>query len=166
MKKMNKLYKLTLVLLGAFLLTGCRHVKQYVNTDDMTVTFKAYEKYDIEYDALYFRNIREEAIIIGPDFKIAFEQPTKIKNEKEFDKIKKQYKNEEDYKEVKYSGYEGFLFYTPSYIRYEIYLNINDKYMLRLNIYSANDKKEFQTKALNSKEVQYVLKHMKVKFKK
>ena len=165
MKKMNKLYKLTLVLLGAFLLTGCRHVKQYVNTDDMVVRFKAYEKYDIEYDNLYFRNIREVAMIIGPDFKIGIEQPTSIKNAKEFDKFKKQYKSEEEFKEVKYSGYEGFMFYTAPYMRYEIYLNINNKHILRLNIYSANDQKEFQTKALNSKEVQYILKHMKVRFK-
>ena len=37
--------------------------------------------------------------------------------------------------------------------------------VLRINIYSANDKKEFQTKALKSKEVKYILKHMTVTMK-
>lgn len=165
MRKTNRLYKLTIVLLMAVFLTGCRRIKQTVNTDDMVVRFKSYEKYDIQYDNLYFRNIREVAMIIGPDFKIGFEQPTAIKNAKEFDKFKKQYKKEEDYKEVKYSGYKGFMIYTAAYMRYEIYLNINNKHILRLNIYSANDQKKYQTEALNSKEVQYILKHMKVRFK-
>ncbi|MBO4245344.1 MAG: hypothetical protein J5892_01235 [Bacilli bacterium] len=165
MDKRSRCYKLLVVLLMAMFLTGCRRVKQYISTDDMIVKFKSVEKYDIKYDTQFYRTIREVGMIVGPDFKIGFEQPTEIKNEKEFEKLKGQYKDQEDFKEVKYSGYEGFMFYTAPYIRYEIYLNIDNKHVLRLNIYSANDPKEFQTKALNSKEVQYILKHLKVKFK-
>ena len=165
MKKMNRLYKLTFVLLIAFFLTGCRKVKQYVNTNELVIKYKSYEKYDIKYDEKFFRNIREQAIIIGSDFKIGIEELIEIKDKKDFEKFKKQYVKEEDYKEVKYSGYKGFMIYTLAYMRYEIYLNIDNQHVLRLNIYSANDPKEFQTKALNSKEVKGILNHMKVKIK-
>ena len=165
MKITNRVSKVLLVLVLAVFLTGCRRVKQSISTDDLTISFKSNEKYDIKYDNQFFRTVREEAIIIAPDFKIAFEHPTEIKNEKEFEKLKKEYKKEEDFKEVKYGRYEGFLFYTPSYIRYEIYLNIDNKHVVRLNIYSPNDQKEFQVKALNDKNANQILNHMRIKVK-
>ena len=51
-------------------------------------------------------------------------------------------------------------------IRYEIYLPIDDQIILRLNVYSANDKKKITTKELKSNAVQDLLNHIKVEVKK
>jgi len=159
MKKFTKVFS---ILLFVLLLTGCRRVKQIYSSDDLKIEFKSIEKYKVTQDKMFFRTAREEGMIVGPTFKIGIESPTEIKNEKEFNKLMKSHKKDTDFKEVKFSGYKGFLFYTAPYIRYEIYLNIDNKHVLRLNLYSANDKKEFQEAELKSKYVNYILKHMKI----
>ena len=166
MKTFKNISKVLLVVVLALFLTGCRKYKQTINSEHYKIDIKTYNEYKFIYDSNYFRNVREEALIDGEGFKIGIENPIKIKNEKEFNKFKKDYKDKEDYKEVKYSGYKGFMVYTDSYVRYEIYLNINNKYILRLNIYGHSSKKDNIKEALESKEVKDILKHMKVTVKK
>lgn len=140
-----------------------------IDEEEVKITFKVKDLglYKVKKDPNYFRTARERAIIVGDTFKVGFEFNTDLLAEnKDFSKIKKLYKDNEDYKEVKYSGYKGFQFYTKEYLRYEIYLQISDNFILRVNIYSAVDKKEFTTKELNSKEVKDLLKHMKVELRK
>lgn len=161
----KKITKIFFAFVFLILLTGCRRVKLEYRGEDLNISFKAIQKYNITKDRNFFRTAREEGMVVGDKFKIGIEHPIAIKNKKEFDKFMKEHKNEEDFKEIKYSGYKGFIFYTPPYIRYEIYLNIDNKNIVRFNIYSANDKKKFQTEALNSKDVQYLLKHMKIEVK-
>lgn len=161
----KKICKILFVFILVVSLTGCRRFKQEYRSDDLYIKFKGIEKYKITKDNKYFRTAREEGMIFNHKFKIGIERPTAIKNKKEFNKFMKEHKKEEDFKEIKYSGYKGFLFYTPPYIRYEIYLNINNKNIVRFNIYSPNDKKKFQVEALNSDDVQYILKHMNIEVK-
>ena len=162
---MKRLSKILLVILLAIFLTGCRRNEQTIDSEHYKITLKTYNKYTFKYEHENFRTAREEAVIEGEEFKIGIENPIKIKNGKAFKKFQKKYKKEEDYEEVKYSGYKGFMFYTYSYVRYEVYLNIDDNYILRLNIYSLDPAKKNQTKALNSDDVQDILKHMDVTVK-
>lgn len=165
MKTFKTISKLLLIIMFAIALTGCRKYKQTIDSENYKIDIKVSKKFDFKYKSNYFRTAREEAIISGDKFKIGIENPIKIKNKKEFDKFKKEYTKKEDFEEVKYSGYKGFIFFTPSYVRYELYLNIDNKNILRLNIYSRGSKKENIKAALESKDVQDILKHMKVKVK-
>ena len=162
---MKRMSKILLVLILSIFLTGCRRNEQSINSDNYKIILKTYNKYNFNYDSVNFRTAREEVLIEGENFRIGIENPIKIKNEKAFKKYQKDYTKKDNYKEVKYSGYKGFMIYTPSYIRYEIYLNIDNKYIMRLNIYSLDHDKKHQTKALNSDDVQDILKHMDVAVK-
>jgi len=165
---MKKLKILLLLIIPVLLLTGCtkRYDLKYENAK-LAITFSPDDEYEIKEDIKYFRTAREKAIIIGPSFKVGLELNDTLYTEKiKFKEFKKKYKSEEDFKEVEYSGMKGFQFYTPAYLRYEIYLPIDDQIILRLNVYSANDKKKFTTKELESKEVQDLLNHIKVEVKK
>lgn len=165
MKTLSSISKLLMVIVLALLLTGCRKFKQIISSENYKISIKTNNKYTFKYESKYFRTAREEALITGTKFKIGIEHPMKIKNANEFKKFKKDYLKNEDFEEVNYSGYKGFRFYTSKYVRYEIYLNINNKYILRLNIYGNGSKKEKIKEALNSKDVNDILKHMKVKVK-
>lgn len=166
MKTLSNISKVLLVIVLALVLTGCRRTKQYVKSENYNIELKTKNQYSVKYESMYFRTAREEAMIHGEDFKIGVENPIKIKNEKEFNKIKKEYKSKDRFKEVKYSGYKGFQFYTDSYMRNEVYLNINNKYIMRLNVYGRGSNKNKIYKILDSKDVKDILKHMKVSVKK
>ena len=165
---MKKLRFLLLLIIPILLLTGCtkRYDLKYENAK-LAITFSPDDEYEIKEDSKYFRTAREKAIIIGPSFKVGVELNDTLYTEKiKFKEFKKKYKGEDDFKEVEYSGMKGFQFYTPAYLRYEIYLPIDDQIILRLNVYSANDKKKFTTKELKSDAVQDLLNHIKVEVKK
>ena len=167
---MKKNYKLLILLvLPVLLLSGCfkkETLKDLMYEDvDYKVTFGIKEKYDYKLvmDRDYFRTSREEGMILGNNFRIGieFNRDLALKNTT-FDKYMKKYEKEEDFKKVKYGKMNGFQFYYRTYLRYEIYLQVNDELILRLNIYSLNDNKKATTAALESSEVQDILKHITV----
>ena len=164
---MKKVVNLLIILIvPLLLLVGCNIRDQVVyNGNKIKLTFNVKGDYKLEKSKKYLRNAREKAIFIGSTFKIGIEV-NDLEDNKSFDDYKKEYKKEEDFKEVTYSGMNGFQFYTPSYLRYEIYLPVNDKIVLRLNVYSANDNKKSTTKELESSEVQDILDNMDVEAKK
>lgn len=164
MKK--KIFLLFVMVFSVMLLTGCTRDKLEYDGSDIKLTFNVTEEYKLVSDSNYYRTAREKAILIGDTFKIGVEINKDLEKEKiTFNEFKNKYKDKEDFKSVKYSKMNGFLFYTPEYLRYEIYLSVNDKIVLRLNIYSANDNKKATTTALNSKEVKDILNHMTIEVK-
>lgn len=164
MKKRIKL--LLLLILPVLLFTGCLRDQLVYENAKIKLTFNVNEDYKLTEDSKYFRTAREKTILIGSNFKIGVEFSDALVTEKiKFKDFMKKYEKEEDFKKVEYSGMDGFQFYTPSYLRYEIYLPLEEDLILRLNIYSANDNKKATTKVLNSDEVQDIIDNIDVEIK-
>lgn len=164
---MKKIKLFLLLIVSVLLITGCtkRYDLKYENAR-YKITISPKEELELKQDVKYFRTAREKAIIVGPSFKVGIEFNDELATKKiTFDEFKKQYKKNEDFKEVKYSKMKGFQFYTSAYLRYEIYLPIDDQVILRLNVYSANDKKKFTKKELESDVVQDLLNNIKIEDK-
>ena len=164
MKKALKVF--IILILPVLLLTGCVGDKLVYEDARVKVTFEVMGDYKLVMKKEYFRTSREEAMILDSKFKIGIEFNNDLADKNiKFDKFMNDYKKEKDFKKVKYSDMNGFSIYTPDYLRYEVYLQVNDKLILRLNIYSPNDNKKATTKVLESEEVQDILKHITVKVK-
>ena len=164
--RIKKILLSIILIICTITLTGCLRDKIVYDGEQIKITFKVLDDYKLKTDREYFRNAREEAILVGNSFKIGIEVNNDLKNDKiTFDEFKNRYKDREDYKEVKYSKIKGIQFYTREYLRYEIYLPINDKLILRLNIYSVNDNKKDTKAELESKDVKDILNHMKIEAK-
>ena len=168
MKKIKILLVLPLLLL---FLTGCKPGKKMkYEGKDLIITFST--NYSVDYkittDSNFFRTAREEAMLVGEKFKIGIEI-TSVQTNEEYDgnfvKFMEKYKNKEDFKTVKYDNRNGFMIYTKPYARYEIYLPVDDKYIVRFNIYAYTNNKKSTTNVLKSSEVKQILKYLEIKEK-
>ena len=178
MNKTFKVFGLLVLVIALFTLTGCGKDKKdeeksttiSYNGDKLKADFKTNEKLKakISKEANDLRTSREEAIIITDNFKIGIEENDDLAFSNysgDFKKYKENYKDAEGYKEVKYNGFDGFVRYYGSYVRYEVYLKVSDKYILKLNVYSKEDTDEATKKQFDSKEVQDILKNISIKVK-
>ena len=169
MKKNIK--RIFLIMLIIPFLTACKPVKQMTYEGkylDLIFNVKYSSDYRISQDKKDFRTAREEAIIISDNFKIGIEINKDLLKEEyngDFEKYKENFKNSEDYKEVKYSKMKGIRIYNKSYARYEIYFPIEEKYILRFNVYAFTNNKKSTTKVLKSKDVKQILKYLDIKVK-
>ena len=145
---MKKGLRILCLLLILVIITGCVGGKK-------NITFKG-KKLNATFEILNLRshklsnNIndtmsnRERAVIIGSNYKIGIEEDTSISYDKykgDFNKLSDNFKDQKDYKKVTYNGIDGFQKYYIGYNRYEVYLNVNDKVSLKLNIYADEGKK-------------------------
>lgn len=145
MKKGLRILSLLLILV---IVTGCAGGKK-------NITFKG-KKFNATFEILNMRSHklstnpndvmsnRERAIIIGSNYKIGIEEDISISYNKyngDFNKLSDNFNDQKDYKKVTYNGIEGFQKYYSSHNRYEVYLYVNDKVSLKLNIYADEDKK-------------------------
>lgn len=157
--------KIFIILFIVLFFTGCKPGKKLKYKGDyLDLVFNVKYAYDykLSKDKKDFRTAREEAILISDDFKIGIETS---KYNGDFKKIKKKYEKEDDFKKVKYCKIKGFRIYNRKYARYEIYLPIENKYILRFNIYAYTNNKESTTKILKSKEVKLIFKYLEIKVK-
>ena len=168
MKK--SIYLLTLLLV-ALSLTGCLTKRKTltVTQDNIKVELHVEEKskYTLSTELTDFRSSREDAVIKAKDFMIGIDISDEIsypENEKDFNKLKKTYKKEKDFKEVTYSGIKGFQRYNISYIRYEVYLPIKDDNtkVVIINIYSNANKDEITEQIYQSNEIKDILNHISI----
>ena len=156
MKKNIK--RIFLIMLIIPFLTACKPGKQMTYEGkylDLTFNVKYSSDYRISQDKKDFKTAREEAVIISDNFKIGIEISNELGKDYngDFNKFKEQYKEKDDFKTVKYNDIKGFRIYCSQYARYEIYLPIEDKYILRFNIYAFTNNKKSTTKVLKSKDV-------------
>lgn len=168
MKKSLKVF--SLVLLFIIFITGCN-----IGTKNLTysgknfnVTFKVLNKknYDLVDDKTV--NISEKKVLLGNGYRIGIEEDDDISISTyngDFNKYMNNFKDETDFKEVTYNGLKGFQKYYSAYNRYEIYLPVNEKVCLKLNIYSLENTKEDSLKQMKSKEVQNILNSISIKTK-
>ena len=168
MKKILKFFTLTLIL---SFLTACKPGNKLTYEGkylDLTFNVRYASNLRISEDKKDFRTAREEAVIISDNFKVGIEISDELSNEEyngDFEKFKEKYKDKDDYKTVKYNDIKGFRIYTSQYARYEIYLPIENKYILRFNVYAFTNNKKSTTKVLKSKDVKQILKYFEVKVK-
>lgn len=160
-----------LMFITVILLTGCKPGKQQIYKGkklDVIFNVKYATDYKLSEDEKDFRTSREKAVLISDNFKIGIEINEELSNEEfngDFKKFKEKYKDKEDYTEVKYAGIKGFRIYEQAYARYEIYLPVNNKYIVRFNVYAFTNNKKSTTKILKSKEVKQILKYVEIKTK-
>ena len=169
---MNKnIKRLCLLFVMIMLLVGCKPGKKlkYEGKNlDIIFNVKHTNEFKISEDKKDFRTAREEAIIVSDNYKIGIEISDDLGKDEykgDFNKFKEQYKDKEDYTEVKYNKKKGFRIYSKPYARYEIYLPVDKKYIVRFNVYAFTNSKESTTKILESEEVKQIFKYLEIKVK-
>lgn len=169
---MNKnIKRLCILIVMLLLVAGCKpgkKVKYEGKKLDIIFNVKHTNEFKLSQDKKDSRTAREEAILVSDNFKIGIEISEELSNDEykgNFKKFKEKYKDKEDYKEVKYNKKKGFMIYSKPYARYEIYLPVDKKYIVRFNVYAFTNSKESTTKVLKSKEVKEIFKYLEIKVK-
>jgi len=168
---MKRTLYILLLLVATILLTGCLVKRKAITItkDNIKADFhvKDSNNYKLSTDIKDFRSSREDGVINAKDFMIGIDISDEISYTEfkgDFNKLKKAYQKEEDFKEVTYSGLKGFQRYNISYIRYEVYLpikNDNTKVLI-VNIYSNANKDEITKELYQGEEIKDILNHISV----
>lgn len=159
---------LFLVVAALVLFTGCEPKREAIKFDgeEGTLTFnvKADGGYKLSTNEKDFRNSREQGMLIGKDFKISIEFDDNFNYffDSDFNKLKEKRKDNEDYKEVEYSGIKGIQYFYGGYNSYTIYLPVegDKEHVLVLSVYGKEDKEAAAKEAIENEEVQDVLNHI------
>ena len=164
---MKKLFIVLIVVLVIFI-TGCDIGREELkfNGDEGSITFnvKKDKKYKLSTDKNDLRTSREQAILIGDNFKIGIEFDDNFDYffKGDWDKLVKARKDNKDFKKVTYSDIKGIEYFYGGFMRYNVILNIKDskKYYLVLTVYGDKDDEKSAKKAINSEEVKDILNHI------
>ena len=169
MKNIKRFFSLSLLLvLTITLVTGCEPKREGLkfDGDEGKITFQVKQnaKYKISADSKDFRTSREQAVLLGNDFKIGieFDDDFGYFFKGDFNKVKEARKDSTDYKEVTYSDIKGIQYFYGSYMRYNIILPVKDseKYYLVLTVYGKEDNEKSAKEAINNEEVIDILNHI------
>ena len=168
-RRVSKLFAIILTIAMVFTLSGCGKKLKTVTYNSEKTNTSISLSYDEKSSFTYSENMEdlrtssENAILKGENFNIAI-QIESYYSYKNIDELKKSRKSYQDFKEVKYNDLNGFSYYYAPYVRYEVILPLNDKYYVKLHIYSINskDKNEDVKKLYNSDEVQEILNTVKI----
>lgn len=141
----NCLFMAVLLMGGILVLSGCGKkmtTLSYTSTDPKATISMSYEEGSpytfIEAEKEggdKLRTSSEDAGIVADDFLISFEVVEYFFSDDTFEKKMEEAKTKEQFTEVKYNGISGFSKYYPSYVRYEVYLPIDEKCYLQVNVY-------------------------------
>ena len=150
------------------LLVGCEPKRKELvfSGDDGLIIFNVKEdgNYTISTNKDDFRTSKEQAIIIGKDFKIGieFDDGFDYFFKGDFDSVKEARKDNDDYKEVTYSDIKGIQYFYDGYMRYNVILPIdgNKKYYAVFSVYGSEDNRESAKDAINNEEVLDILNHI------
>jgi len=174
MKKIIKtMLILTILIICLVILTGCGS-KQAMSTstydsDDIeasvSLTYPDSEDYKFSTNSDDFRTTANEAILLGPDFKIAIQiRDLSFHFDKDFNNYKGKYISEEGGKEITVADLNGFVWYYAPYKAAVVVLPIelNPEYALELYIYTEKDSEDEVMEVFNSDAVQDILKTVKI----
>ncbi len=158
------IFTLLMTLVMTLFVTGCANKKEELVFDSkegsFTLSVDHSAGYKISTDSKDFRSSREQAMLIGKDFKIGieFDDDFGYFYEGDFSKLKEAYEYY-DFKEVTYSNIKGISFFNDSYNRYNIVLPCNDskEYILSLTVYGNKDTESAAKEAMKNEEVLDVL---------
>ena len=169
MKTFIKIFSLAaLMISGILVMTGCEPKREEISFkgEEGSITFnlKQDQNYKISTNSDDFRTSREQAVLIGKDFKIGIEFDNDLDYffKGDFNKLKEARKNNTDYKEITYSDIKGIQYFYGSYMRYNVILPIkdSDKYYLVLTVYGKEDNEKSAKEAIKNEEVLDVLNHI------
>ena len=169
MKNIKRIFSILLLVVFTFtLLTGCEPKRENIefNGDEGSITFQLKQNgnYKISTDSKDFRTSREQAVLLGKNFRIGieFDDDFGYFFKGDFDKLKETKKDSTDYKEVTYSDIKGIQYFYSSYMRYNIILPIKDnkKYYVVLTVYGKEDNEKSAKEAINNEEVIDILNHI------
>ena len=168
MKKISLLL-VAILLVGMVTLTGCEPKREELkfNGEEGKITFnvKADKKYKISTNKDDFRTSREQAALIGDDFKIGIEFNDDFDYffKSDFNKLKeKRKKDNKDFKEITYSDIDGIQYFYGGYMYYEVVLPVknNKKYLLILTVRGNEDNEKSAKAAIKNEEVLDILNHI------
>ena len=166
MKKYVKYFSmLILLVVGCIILAGCAPKREEVKFkgEDGTIVFNVKEEgnYKISTDKKDLRTSREQAALVGKDFKIGieFNDTYSYFFNSDFKKLKEARKDYSEYKEVTYSNIKGIQYFYPGYMCYNILLPIEGtkEYYLELSVYGKEDNEKSAKEAIKNEEVLDVL---------
>ena len=167
---MRKIKYFVIILLAVTIpvLSGCGVKRKELTFKEKegTIIFnvKNDSKYKISTNRNDFITLREQAILLGNDFKIGieFDNDFGYFYKGDFKAVKNKRKTNEDYKEVTYSDIKGIQYYYGGYKRYEVILPVDGSkdYYVVLTVYGKEDTKKSAKKAINSEEVKDILNHI------
>lgn len=169
MKKSIKLLVFTILFASVFLLTGCEAKRKELKFKgkEGTIVFNVKEdgKYRISTDKEDLRTSREQAALVGKNFKIGIEFNDDFGYffKGDFKALKeKRKKDYKDLKEVKYSDIEGIQYFYGGYNYYEVILPCgkSKEYVVNLTVRGNEDKEESAKKAIKDEELLDVLNHI------
>ena len=159
---------LFLVVAALIFVTGCEPKREALKfkgeEGSLTFNVKADGGYKLSTNKDDFRNSREQGMLIGKDFKISIEFDDSLGYffDGDFNQLKEKRKDNDDYKEIEYSGIKGIQYFYGGYNSYTIYLPIegNKEYFLVLSVYGKEDKEAAAKEAIKNEEVLDVLNHI------
>ena len=168
MKKLKFLALFLVVAVVTVMTTGCEAKREELKFEgkEGTIVFnvKAGSDYKISTDKADFRTSREQAALVGKDFKIGIEFNDDFGYffKGDFDALKAKRKDYPEYKEIEYSGIKGIQYFYGSYMYYEIILPCGDSkdYDVILTVRGNEDNEKSAKAAIANEEVQDILNHI------
>ena len=169
MKNLKKLVSCSfLVLVAVLVLTGCEPKREELKFEgkEGTIVFnvKSDAGYKISTDKADLRTSREQAALVGKDFKIGIEFNDDFGYffKGDWKALKEKRKSNTEYKEVTYGDLKGIQYFYGSYMYYEIELPCGDskEYNLILTVRGNEDNEKSAKAAIKNEEVLDVLNHI------
>ena len=168
MKNLKGVLLVALLAVTVLFVTGCEPKREEVTFkgDEGTIVFnvKADGGYKISTDKEDLRTSREQAALVGKDFKIGIEFNDDFNYffKGDFDALKTKRKSNTEYKEVTYSNIKGIQYFYGGYMYYEIDLPCGDSkdYYLILTVRGNEDNEKSAKAAIENAEVQDILNHI------
>lgn len=168
MRKFKSFALVALLAVAIVFVTGCEPKREELKFEgkEGTIVFnvKADAGYKISTDKEDLRTSREQAALVGKDFKIGIEFNDDFGYffKGDWDALKKKRKDNTEFKEVTYSDIKGIQYFYGSYMYYEIELPCGDseKYNLILTVRGNEDNEKSAKAAIKNEEVLDVLNHI------
>ena len=168
MKKLRIFALLLVVAVIPFITTGCEPKREELKFEgkEGTIVFnvKADGGYKISTDKEDLRTSREQAALVGKNFKIGIEFNDDFGYffKGDWDALKAKRKDNDQYKEVTYGDLKGIQYFYGSYMYYEVILPCGDskEYNLILTVRGNEDNEKSAKAAIENEEVQDILSHI------
>ena len=168
MKKLKSIALVALLAVAVFTVTGCEPKRKELKFEgkEGTIIFNVKEDtdYKISTEKDDLRTSREQAALVGKDFKIGIEFNDDFGYffKGDWKALKEKRKDNDEYKEVTYGDLKGIQYFYGSYNYYEIILPCGDseKYFVELTVRGNEDTEKSAKEAIKNEEVIDVLNHI------
>ena len=169
MKKLKSIALVALLAVAVFTVTGCEPKRKELKFEgkEGTIIFNVKEDtdYKISTEKDDLRTSREQAALVGKDFKIGIEFNDDFGYffKGDWKALKEKRKDNDEYKEVTYGDLKGIQYFYGSYMYYEIELPCGNskEYNLILTVRGNKDTEESAKAAIKNEEVQDILNNIK-----